>query len=85
MVCSFVICPDETVEISNLFTAEDERRKYFAHDLLAYMIKQQHKAGKDIFTCYIPAKNYDAIYLAQKLGFKMDAAYARMYYLMENA
>ena len=38
-----------------------------------------------IFTCYIPAKNYDAIYLAQKLGFRMEVAYARMYYLMENA
>ncbi len=38
MVCSFVTCPEETVEISNLFTAEDERRKYFAHDLLLYMI-----------------------------------------------
>ena len=82
MVCSFVTCPGETVEISNLFTAEDESRKYFAHDLSVYMIKQQHKAGKDIFTCYIPANNYDAIYLAQKLGFKMDGVYARMYYLL---
>ncbi|MBQ3905973.1 MAG: hypothetical protein II743_04315 [Lachnospiraceae bacterium] len=83
-VCSFVTCPEETVEISNLFTAEDERRKYFARDLLLYMIEQQHKAGRDIFTCYIPAKNYDAIYCAQQLGFRMEKAYARMFYLLES-
>ena len=83
-VCSFVTCPEETVEISNLFTAEDERRKYFARDLLLYMIEQQHKAGRDILTCYIPAKNYDAIYCAQQLGFRMEKAYARMFYLLES-
>ncbi len=85
MVCSFVTCPEETVEISNLFTAEDERRKYFAHDLLLYMIEREHKAGRNVFTCLIPANNYDAIYCAQKLGFRMEKAYARMFYLLENA
>ena len=85
MVCSFVTCPGETIEISNLFTAEDERRKYFAHDLLLYMIEREHKAGRDAFTCLIPANNYDAIYCAQKLGFRMEKAYVRMFYLLENA
>ena len=83
IVSAAIACPRETVEISDLYTAEDFRGEYFAHDLTACLIKEYRTKRKKVFTMLIKANNFAAITFSQSISFRLSKAVAETYHLAE--
>lgn len=83
LVSAAIALPRENVEISDLYTVEDYRENYYAHDLVAFLIKDYRAKRKKVFTCAMKADNYIAIELCQALSFRVEKTAAEMYRLAE--
>ena len=83
IVSAAIACPREDVEISDLYTAEDFRENYYAHDLLARLIKDYRAKRKKTFTFRVKANNYGAIQLCQAISFRLSKMVAETYCLAE--
>ena len=84
LVSAAIACPRDTVEISDLFTAEEYRECHYARDLVACLIKEYRAKRKKVFTFRTKAENYAAIYLAQALSFMLAKTQAEMYRLTDK-
>ena len=83
MVSALIVCPGSSVQISNVYTQEPYRRRYFARDLLTYVIGM-FRAQCAVFSLDVEAGNDGAISLYQSLGFDIQKVMAQMHYRLEE-
>ena len=83
LVSAAIACPRETVEITDVFTEEDYRDNYYAHDVVAFLIKEYRAKRKKVFTFPVKADNYIAVEFSQTLSFRLAKTAAEMFCLAE--